>query len=142
MTTPQQNWNAANLNKIKAAGEKRDKKRVRVVLSFYRDRPSDVALLDWLKSQAGDGSVAGAMTKILRENKMNVERFSDFLSEAQMGQARSLYRTSVIGTFVELCVEQVLQPNLAEIEQKAGRKIDVQQLAYQLEHNFGQMKWS
>ena len=67
--TPQRSWNRRNLDKIKAAGEKRDKKRVRVVLSFYGDRPSDVALLDWLKSQAGDGSVVTVVTRILQDKK-------------------------------------------------------------------------
>lgn len=64
--TSQQNWNDRHPDKIKAAIATQDAKRTRVVLSFYSDRPDDMALLEWLKTQAGKESLAATVTKLLR----------------------------------------------------------------------------
>ena len=67
--TSQQDWNSRNLNKLKAAADKQRQKCDVVTLRFYRDRPSDVTLLDWLKSQAGNVGIAATVVNILQKAK-------------------------------------------------------------------------
>ncbi|MBC7972633.1 MAG: hypothetical protein H7Z11_21335 [Verrucomicrobia bacterium] len=63
----QQRWNDRHPDKIKAAIATQDAKRTRIVLSFYSDRPDDMALLKWLKSQAGGASLSATVTRLLQE---------------------------------------------------------------------------
>jgi hypothetical protein len=63
----------------------------------------------------------------------------DFLTEEQITAAQELYKTAEPGTFARLCAQQVIRPNMAEINRKLGQENDANYLAYACEYVFSNM---
>lgn len=63
----------------------------------------------------------------------------DFLTEEQIKAAQDLYKKAEPGTFARQCAEQIIKPNMAEINRKLGQENDPRYLAYACEYVFNQM---
>lgn len=64
----------------------------------------------------------------------------DFLTAEQIEAAHQLFKTATPGTFATKCAEQIIAPNLDEINRKTGQANDPKYLAYACEFVFGQLK--
>lgn len=65
----------------------------------------------------------------------------DFLTEDQIESAQALYmKFKGTGRFAEECAKQIIQPNMAAINEKLGQENDAKYLAYACEYVFGQMR--
>lgn len=64
----------------------------------------------------------------------------DFLTEAQVKDAMKLYETCKVENrpFADACCDQIIRPNMAEINRKLGQENDPKYLAYAIEHVMNQ----
>lgn len=60
-------------------------------------------------------------------------KLTDFLTEAQLQRAIDLYAMCGAGTFARLYAEEVIEPNIVEINRKLGQENDARFLAYMVE---------
>lgn len=67
---------------------------------------------------------------------MKQTTIQDFLTDEQIKQAISLYKTAPEGSFATRCAEEIIAPNLAEINAKLGQENDAKFLAYAVEYAF------
>jgi hypothetical protein len=65
---------------------------------------------------------------------MKTINIGDFLSTVQMRQAIALYQQERSGAFVDRLVEQVILPNMAQINRKLGQENDPRYLAYAVQY--------
>jgi hypothetical protein len=63
---------------------------------------------------------------------------ADFLTEAEIEQAITIYKTAAPGTFARLVAEQIITPNMARINKALGQENDSRYLAYAVEHVLNQ----
>lgn len=65
----------------------------------------------------------------------------DFLTEAQIEQARAIYKEhDGTGRVAILIEEKVIRPNMKEINRKLGQENNSRYLAYCCEHVFNEVK--
>lgn len=64
----------------------------------------------------------------------------DFLTPDQIEAAQALYKKfKNTGRFATECAEQIIKPNMKDINRKLGQENDAKYLAYACEFVFGQM---
>lgn len=59
---------------------------------------------------------------------------ADFLTGAQVRQCIALYKECKGRGFAQLCCDQIIKPNIAEINVKLGQENDPKYLAYAVEY--------
>jgi hypothetical protein len=58
---------------------------------------------------------------------------ADFLTDAEIEQAVTLYKAAAPGTFNKLITEQIITPNMTRINKALGQENDPRYLAYAVE---------
>jgi hypothetical protein len=72
--------------------------------------------------------------------KKKVTSLSDFLRREQVTAALKLYRTAPAGTFAQRCADEIISPNIEEINLRLGQENDPKYLAYLVEYVFQSTK--
>ena len=60
------------------------------------------------------------------------------LTAAQIDACAALYRSEPAHRFAKVCCDQVIRPNIAEIEERAGQSMDPMYVAYMVQYVFNQ----
>lgn len=99
----------------------------------------------WSRPHPCDPTMKTSPSGVSHENSNSEEQMAksmslpDFLTQEQIDAAWALYQKAQPGTFARQCSEQIIQPNMAEINRKLGQENDASYLAYACEYVFMQM---